>query len=192
MKLFNCCKREKILKSGLELFVSQGFHGTPTSQIAKHAGVANGTLFHYFPSKEDLIVSIYIDAKREYFEQIKKGLILQKSSKAKVKHWFVETLSWGITRKNEYSYCHLYNCSPFVSDEAKKETDSHAEALKTVYQEAIDKGIIKNIDIKLIIHSVLGYIYGVVNHLKENNDLVGDADFYEMVFDLYWDMIKKV
>ena len=49
-------KREKIFSTALNLFVEHGFHGTPTSKIAKEAGVANGTLFHHFNTKEDLII----------------------------------------------------------------------------------------------------------------------------------------
>ena len=43
-------KREAILKSTLELIKDNGFHGTPISLIAKNAGVASGTIYHYFPS----------------------------------------------------------------------------------------------------------------------------------------------
>ncbi|MBW2185312.1 MAG: helix-turn-helix transcriptional regulator, partial [Deltaproteobacteria bacterium] len=40
-------KRKQILGSALELFAEQGFRGTSTAEIAKHAGVATGTLFHH-------------------------------------------------------------------------------------------------------------------------------------------------
>jgi AcrR family transcriptional regulator len=40
-------KQQEILSAALQLFVANGFHGTATSKIAKEAGVANGTLFHY-------------------------------------------------------------------------------------------------------------------------------------------------
>ena len=52
-------KREKILAAALNLFVEFGFHGTPTSKIAQKAGVANGTLFHYFATKEELVVALF-------------------------------------------------------------------------------------------------------------------------------------
>ncbi|MCK5033837.1 MAG: helix-turn-helix transcriptional regulator, partial [Calditrichia bacterium] len=48
-------KREAILKATLNLLVERGFHDTPTSLIAKEAGVATGTLFHHFKNKEELI-----------------------------------------------------------------------------------------------------------------------------------------
>ena len=56
-------KRQQILDAALKLFVEYGFHGTPTSLIAKEAGVANGTLFHYFSTKDELVVALYSSIK---------------------------------------------------------------------------------------------------------------------------------
>lgn len=39
--------------------VKQGVHATPMSQIAKEAGVAVGTIYHYFNNKEEIIEEIY-------------------------------------------------------------------------------------------------------------------------------------
>ena len=41
-------KQKAVMEAALKLFTEKGFHGTPTSKIAKDAKVATGTLFHYF------------------------------------------------------------------------------------------------------------------------------------------------
>ncbi len=46
--------RHKILETGLRLFSRNGYLGTPTKEIAKHAGISEVTLFRYFHSKEKL------------------------------------------------------------------------------------------------------------------------------------------
>lgn len=48
-------RRMQILQTALTLFVHQGYHGTKTSQISKTAGISEGLLFHYFPTKENLL-----------------------------------------------------------------------------------------------------------------------------------------
>lgn len=48
-------KKKKILEVSIELFSKNGFSNTSTSQIAKEAGVAEGTIFKHFKSKENLI-----------------------------------------------------------------------------------------------------------------------------------------
>lgn len=50
--------RRHILQAAEELFFDDGFEETKTSQIAKKAGVAEGTLYNYFPSKSAILINI--------------------------------------------------------------------------------------------------------------------------------------
>ena len=52
-------KRCALLQAALELFAEQGFNSSPTALIAKRAGVASGTLFFHFKSKEELIHELF-------------------------------------------------------------------------------------------------------------------------------------
>lgn len=47
--------REKLIDAAMELFVFQGYASTGLSQIARHAGVNPGSLYYFFPTKEDLL-----------------------------------------------------------------------------------------------------------------------------------------
>ena len=51
-------KREMILASARTLFAQKGFDGTSTVQIAAHAGVSEGILFHHFGSKRGLLTEL--------------------------------------------------------------------------------------------------------------------------------------
>src|SRR5688500_1624661 len=51
--------RERILKAALELFRKQGLERTTTKQISTKAGIAEGTLFNYFKTKEDLALYFF-------------------------------------------------------------------------------------------------------------------------------------
>jgi AcrR family transcriptional regulator len=53
-------KREAILAAALRLLALHGLHDTPMSALAREAGVAAGTLYLYFPSKEALINDLYL------------------------------------------------------------------------------------------------------------------------------------
>ena len=52
-------KREKILQTAMNLFIDKGIQSTSTALIAKEAGVATGTLFHHFKTKEELVHALY-------------------------------------------------------------------------------------------------------------------------------------
>ncbi|MDL2401873.1 TetR/AcrR family transcriptional regulator [Rhizobium mayense] len=51
-------KRERILNTAAELLLKTGLQ-TPMSAIAEQANVATGSLYNYFPSKEDLVFAVY-------------------------------------------------------------------------------------------------------------------------------------
>lgn len=54
--------RRRLLQIGARLFHKRGFAETTTREIAEAAGVANGTLFNYFPTKESLALALFADA----------------------------------------------------------------------------------------------------------------------------------
>ena len=58
-------KRERFLRAALKLFAANGIQNTSTAEIARAAGTASGTLFLYFPTKQDLIDELAILISRE-------------------------------------------------------------------------------------------------------------------------------
>ena len=51
--------RRAILRAALQLFEEKGFYRTTTKAISRKAGIAEGTLFNYFPTKEDLALYFF-------------------------------------------------------------------------------------------------------------------------------------
>jgi AcrR family transcriptional regulator len=54
--------RQRILGAAQKLFIANGFEAATTRDIADAAGIASGTLFNYFPTKEALLASLTADA----------------------------------------------------------------------------------------------------------------------------------
>ena len=55
-------KERKIIESSIRIFSEKGFSAATTSEIAKDAGVAEGTIFRYFKTKKDILRAILIQA----------------------------------------------------------------------------------------------------------------------------------
>jgi AcrR family transcriptional regulator len=55
---------QRLIRAALELFSSRGYHDTTTAQIAKKAGVAEGTIYRHFQSKQQLLNELYRAALR--------------------------------------------------------------------------------------------------------------------------------
>ena len=50
--------REAILATAAQLFTRQGIHGTSLGDIAEAAKLSKGTLYYYYPAKEELVLTI--------------------------------------------------------------------------------------------------------------------------------------
>jgi AcrR family transcriptional regulator len=51
-------RRETVLEVGMSAFAERGFLGTPTTEIAKAAGISQAYLFRLFPTKTDLVLAV--------------------------------------------------------------------------------------------------------------------------------------
>jgi AcrR family transcriptional regulator len=56
--------RDRLLDAARELFTTQGYHATTTPMLAKRAGVAEGTIYRHFPSKQALLNAAYQETQR--------------------------------------------------------------------------------------------------------------------------------
>jgi TetR/AcrR family fatty acid metabolism transcriptional regulator len=59
-------KRERILRAAVDVFAEHGYFNARVAQIAKAAGVADGTIYLYFEGKEDLLITIFREHTRGY------------------------------------------------------------------------------------------------------------------------------
>ena len=96
-------KKIQIIQATLDLFVERGYYGTKTSQISRRAGISEGLLFHYFPTKEILLeelVNIGLEGMRlpmqikaknglDFFYQFTKMLFLQVEKNTFIAKMFV-------------------------------------------------------------------------------------------------------
>ncbi len=55
----NTDKHDKILRAAIKVFAKNGFHNSKISQIAKEAGVADGTIYLYFKNKDDILIKVF-------------------------------------------------------------------------------------------------------------------------------------
>src|SRR3989442_10020557 len=67
-------KRERILRAATDVFAQSGYFNAKVSEIAKAAGVADGTIYLYFDGKEDLLVSIFREYTRNYLQSLERDL----------------------------------------------------------------------------------------------------------------------
>lgn len=184
-------KQEEILKAALKLFVEFGFHNTPTSKIAKEAGVANGTLFHYYKTKDELILALYTSIKSRLSTQMYASADVDKGYKELLKTIYVNTLDWAQEHPQEFYFVQQFNTSPFMSlissEEIAKQAKSHLELIET----AIEQKVFKDFPPRLLFMLINNYIYGLSQYLSQEA-LSGPKrkSLIDKSFESLWNMIS--
>jgi TetR/AcrR family fatty acid metabolism transcriptional regulator len=67
-------KRARILEAAVWVFARKGYFGARVSEIARRAGVADGTIYLYFRNKEDILVSLFDEVMSEHVEKGRREL----------------------------------------------------------------------------------------------------------------------
>lgn len=77
-------KREAILRAAIKVFAQFGYFNSKVSDIASEAGIADGTVYLYFKSKDEILHSIFDRAMAEFIADGKKELAVIDTPKAKL------------------------------------------------------------------------------------------------------------
>ncbi len=112
--------REKILATALRLFAAQGVGGTPTARISREAGVSTGTLFHYFPEKNRLVVQLYLGIKQEIGEALRRNDDLALPVRERFERCLRTYIAWGLAHPEEVRFLDQFDYLPDVGDELKE------------------------------------------------------------------------
>ncbi|MFN7971758.1 MAG: TetR/AcrR family transcriptional regulator [Acidobacteriota bacterium] len=67
-------KRRRILEAAVTVFAREGYAGAKVADIAKKAGVADGTIYLYFRSKEELLLTLFEEIVGEFIEEAQRLL----------------------------------------------------------------------------------------------------------------------
>ena len=65
-------KRDRILRAAISIFSRKGYFNSKISEIARQAGVADGTIYLYFKNKDDLLISLFEEKMGEVVDDVKK------------------------------------------------------------------------------------------------------------------------
>ena len=183
-------KREKLLAAALKLFVEFGFHDTPTSKIAKEAGIASGTLFYFFPTKDELVKALYIDIKSRLNEHISEIIKDEKSLQGILKIYYSATLHWAQKHKTEFRFMEQFNSSPYLKQIAEEETQKYIKPIIVILENGVKAKIIKLMDVELIFTLICGHTFSVNQYLVTKDFSKPEQDtVINNTFDLLWDMI---
>src|ERR1700729_1963817 len=112
-------KRTAILEAATEVVATLGV-SAPTAKIAKGAGVAEGTLFTYFASKDELLNQLYLDLKMDLRNAVMAGYPAGQSLIDRSRHFWDRYIGWGSTHPLKRRAMRQLAVSDRITEETKK------------------------------------------------------------------------
>jgi len=182
-------KRQAILDAALDLFCERGFHGTPTSMISRQAGVATGTLFHYFRTKETLIETLYLDIKGELGNALCAHAGTQDPVREQIRCIFAGYVRWGEENPRKFRFMEQFYNAPQISPHTHEEGMSRFAFIRDIVRQGIDEGVLKPCPPGLQF-ALFGASSSAVLRLILSGSGGEEADaLIDQAFDLIWDGI---
>ncbi len=180
-------KKQQLFNSALTLFVKQGIDATSTASIAKHAQVANGTLFHHFQSKEQLVLSLYQHIKQEFSAQIKTVTLNKIDFKKQTQVLWDQAIDWAFTHTIKQQYCWLvqqYQGLP-AQEKAKilAEEFSYLQQLICFGQE---QQLLVNYPLALMLEQANSQFLASSRYFINHPTQINDPYYRNAVFDMFW------
>ncbi len=79
-------KRARILRAAVKVFARKGFHNARVAEIARSAGVADGTIYLYFKNKEDLLISLFEEHVGQLNRDLRQSLDGLETTDERIRH----------------------------------------------------------------------------------------------------------
>lgn len=182
-------RKERIIEAASKLFSENNFHEVMMDDVAKLAGLAKGTLYNYFASKEDLYFSIMFTRMENLISSLKE--------KIKSEHTAVNALHSFVI--HNYMFLLKYECfflmlqknnvihSNIICDEYKLKRSELSRMLQGIIEKGAEERLFRSFDAAFAAELILGTIYAAVdraikNHPDESNVLREREDLFDFVF----------
>ena len=150
----------ELLDAALNLFVEKGFTATRMEEVAKRAGVSKGTVFLYFPSKEELFKAVVRENISGRFEEWNTEFLSYEGSAADMLHhcmttwWHLigSTQASGITKLMISEGGHFPDIVEFYQNEVVQ--PGH-KLIRQVLQRGIDRGEFRAVNLDFAVYGVV-------------------------------------
>lgn len=162
-------KRERILEGALKAFARSGFYNTKVSEIAREAGVADGTIYLYFDNKDDLLISLFEDRMEWIIDRLNTELALVEGGALdKISHLVKLHFELAIEHPNlaEFITVELRQSAKFVKEYKNPKFGDYLGILQGLVEQGQAGGEIRDdLDSRLISRAVFGALDEVLLQL---------------------------
>src|SRR5262245_59650773 len=152
-------KRERILDAAVRVFAQEGFYNAKVSQIAQVAGVADGTIYLYFKSKDELLISLFEDRMERVNANLREAISSESTARERLKR--VIRLHLELVQQNrhmaEVICVELRQSSKFIKEYANPKFSEFLRLIAGAVETGQKSGELRpDIDPQLVARSLFG------------------------------------
>jgi TetR/AcrR family fatty acid metabolism transcriptional regulator len=157
-------KRERIIAAAARLFGDKGYHDTTTAEIAESAGVAAGTIYIYFSSKEELLVAVFEEFLGRHMERLREGVEREKTPKEKLNRLLA--LGLELMQNNPDSarifLSQLRQSTQMITTVAKRSSRIYKDIIESILTEGATTGLCRDVDVPAAASMLFGAFQSTV------------------------------
>jgi AcrR family transcriptional regulator len=154
-------KAESILQAALALFVERGFHGTTVPSVAERAGVAAGTIYHYFASKEALVNTLYKRWKAEIASRVTIGFPVDRPPREQFRTIWERMAEFAVAHPLELAFVELHHHGAYLDDDSRSIENRTNDFGIEMVKKAQAAEAIKPLDPAMLMELAMGAFLGV-------------------------------
>src|ERR1700680_373647 len=136
-------KRNAILSAATQVFAERGL-GAPTPAITSAAVIAEGSLFTYFKTKDDLINALYRELKLELADAMMSDFPRKKNVRTRLQHVWDRYVKWGIANTKERIVLAQLTDSEVLTKESRDAGSAPFVEFQTMIRDAIVQRLFRN------------------------------------------------
>lgn len=180
-------KLHAILQAAVHEIAHAGL-GASTAKIATRANLAEGTLFTYFATKNDLMNELYIELKSEVYRRVNANFPHEADLRQRARHVWIETLRWAVEKPKERKVLLQLNVSDVVKDATRERIGSQSGAVAQAMSELAKKGAFKDLPPGFASSAITAMQEAVMDTVARKPRQ--KATLFEKGFEAFWRMAK--
>jgi AcrR family transcriptional regulator len=183
-------KRNAILDAATRLFSERGLTAAPTSEISKQAGVAEGTLFTYFKTKDDLINALYRGIKLELADAMMSDFPRKKNVGTRLRHVWDRYVNWGIANPKRRKVLAQLQVSEVLTNESRDAGSAPFVEFQIMIRDAMEQRVFRNdLPVELISKSLAALVEATIDLTVSNPSKA--KQYRDSGFQMFWAGITK-
>ena len=180
-------KRDKLLEAAIRLFAADGFWNTSTASIAKAAGVANGTLFNCFSSKDELINAVYSELKSRLLQAVTDALPAEAPFRDRMLAAWRAVVIWSLDNPIEHQLLEQLRLSELVSSETREAVTANFAFIIAEVNAALERGELVALPLPYHLEIMFSHMTAQINFLSgEEATQIDREDAIKSGFDIWW------